>query len=202
MGKTGVTRREQTTNETRRIIFDTAIELFSKKGYERVTVDDICEQAGVAKGTFYNHFKSKNQVIIEEFLKIDDYYQEILVRLERKKSYIDKMITFITLAMRYINEQGVNAIKVAYQSQIGPGMTSSLIASHERPLYRIVEKLVREAQEKGEARTDISAAGIAQNLVRFSRGVIYEWCLQNGAFDLEQAGKEYLAVVLDGLRPR
>jgi len=196
-----MTRREQYTMETRRIIFETAMDLFAEKGYDGVTVDDICEKAGVAKSTFYNLFKSKDQIIVEEFLKIDTYYKEILEKLKRKKkSHIDKMVQFITLTFKYISNQGIETIKVTYHSQIGPSVEGSPVASSERPLYQIVEQIVQEAQEAGEVRTDINAAIITQTLVRFTRGVVYDWCLQNGGFDLEQAGREYLKLVIDGIR--
>jgi len=196
-----MTRREQFAMETRRIIFETAMDLFAEKGYDGVTVDDICEKAGVAKSTFYNLFKSKDQIIVEEFLKIDTYYQEILEKLKKKKkSHIDKMVEFITLTLKYINDQGIETIKVTYHSQIGPSLKGSPVASPQRALYQIVEQIITEAQEAGEVRTDMSAASITQNLVRFTRGVIYDWCLQNGGFDLEQAGREYLKLVIDGLR--
>jgi AcrR family transcriptional regulator len=198
-----VTRREQFAMETRKLIFDTAVDLFAEKGYDSMTVDDICEKAGVAKGTFYNHFKSKDQIIVEEFLKIDAYYGEILSKLQKKKkSYIDKMNEFFALTLRYISEQGIEIMKVAYHSQIGPSRTSSPVASPKRPLYEIVELLVKEGQDNGEVRADMSAAVITQTLVHFTRGVVYDWCLQNGGFDLEQAGKDYFKLVLDGLRSR
>lgn len=199
-----VTRREQSALETRQLIFNTAMDLFAEKGYDSVTVDDICEKAGVAKGTFYNHFKSKDQVILEEFLKIDTYYQEILDKLQKKKkkSHIAIMSDFIILTLKYINEQGIETIKVTYHSQIAPGPGSSQVASSERPLYRIVNQIVAGAQEAGEIRTDMSAASITQNLVRFTRGVVYDWCLQDGGFDLVRAGREYLRLVMDGLKIR
>lgn len=196
-----MTRREQFAMETRRIIFETAMDLFAEKGYDGVTVDDICEKAGVAKSTFYNLFKSKDQIIVEEFLKIDTYYQEILEKLKKKKkSHIDKMVEFITLTLKYINDQGIETIKVTYHSQIGPSLKGSPVASPQRALYQIVEQIITEAQEAGEVRTDMSAASITQNLVRFTRGVIYDWCLQNGGFDLKQAGREYLKLIIDGVR--
>jgi AcrR family transcriptional regulator len=196
-----MTRREQFAMETRQIIFDTAMDLFAKEGYDRVTVDDICEKTGVAKSTFYNLFKSKDQIVVEEFLKIDAYYQEILDKIQKKKkSHIDKMVEFINLTLKYINDQGIEIIKVTYHSQIGPSLKGSPVASPQRSLYRIVEQIITEAQEAGEVRTDMSAANITQNLVRFTRGVIYDWCLQNGGFDLMKAGREYMELVTDGIR--
>lgn len=43
-------------------ILATALDAFSRRGYEAVGVDDICRAAGVAKGSFYRHFRSKEDL--------------------------------------------------------------------------------------------------------------------------------------------
>lgn len=44
------------------VIFEQAMRVFAQKGFERTTIDDIAEQAGIAKGTIYYHFKGKNEL--------------------------------------------------------------------------------------------------------------------------------------------
>lgn len=51
--------------KTREKIVSAAMELFAKKGFDRTTVDEIVAKAGVAKGTFYLYFKSKDDLIKE-----------------------------------------------------------------------------------------------------------------------------------------
>lgn len=56
-------------NKTKRAIFEAAIKVFSESGYDGATMDDIAASAGVAKGTLYYHFKSKEEIfkfIIDE----------------------------------------------------------------------------------------------------------------------------------------
>lgn len=45
-------------------ILRAAVEAFTRKGYEAVGVDDICRQARIAKGSFYRHFASKEEVFL------------------------------------------------------------------------------------------------------------------------------------------
>ncbi|SDO01627.1 TetR/AcrR family transcriptional regulator [Acetanaerobacterium elongatum] len=45
-------------------IIETAVELFKQKGYEQVSVDDITRTVGVAKGTFYNYFQAKSDILL------------------------------------------------------------------------------------------------------------------------------------------
>lgn len=62
---TSPSARQVKAADTRARIFAAAAELFSKHGYQVTTVDRIATHAGVAKGTFFVHFKSKDAVIAE-----------------------------------------------------------------------------------------------------------------------------------------
>lgn len=61
-------------DERKNEILDAAERLFTVKGYGKTTILDILEQVGIAKGTFYYYFKSKEEVmdaIIERFIEQD-----------------------------------------------------------------------------------------------------------------------------------
>lgn len=49
-------------NKTKKIIFDSAIKIFSEFGYRGATMDEIASNAGLAKGTLYYHFSSKEEI--------------------------------------------------------------------------------------------------------------------------------------------
>lgn len=55
----------RSAGKTREKLVAAAIELFARKGFDKTTVDEIVAEAGVAKGTFYLYFKSKDDLIRE-----------------------------------------------------------------------------------------------------------------------------------------
>lgn len=60
-------------NKTKKLIFESAIKIFSESGYRGATMDDIAANAGLAKGTLYYHFASKEDIfnfIVEEGIQI------------------------------------------------------------------------------------------------------------------------------------
>lgn len=59
------TSREADTLSARDRIVETAYELFARHGVQAVGVDEIIQRAGVAKATFYHHFASKNDLVLE-----------------------------------------------------------------------------------------------------------------------------------------
>jgi len=60
---TELSRRERKKEETRRRIFEAALELFRARGFEATTVDEITEKADVGRGTFFNYFPRKEAVL-------------------------------------------------------------------------------------------------------------------------------------------
>ncbi|HUE98980.1 MAG TPA: TetR/AcrR family transcriptional regulator [Anaerolineales bacterium] len=55
---------QQRSEETRARILESAIKLFSTRGYNNASVDDICAETGISKGAFYHHFESKQTLFI------------------------------------------------------------------------------------------------------------------------------------------
>ncbi|RJP54379.1 MAG: TetR/AcrR family transcriptional regulator [Anaerolineaceae bacterium] len=55
---------QQRSEETRSHILEAAVKQFSVHGFNKASVDSICEQAGVSKGAFYHHFRTKQDVFL------------------------------------------------------------------------------------------------------------------------------------------
>ena len=89
------TGKRETNKETNRLkIIESGIEIFSKKGISETTVRDIIRNTGLASGTFYNYFKTKEEVLIAA---IDDAAYDLAKILEkgrRKASNIEEFIEF------------------------------------------------------------------------------------------------------------
>lgn len=92
-------------NKTKRAIFDSAINIFSKYGYEGATVEEVAINAGVAKGTLYYHFKSKedlfNFIITEGINFIKCAVEDALIHIEDP---IEKIKISAKVQLKYVYE--------------------------------------------------------------------------------------------------
>ncbi len=61
-------------------LVDTALELFSREGYHATGIDRILAEAGVAKMTLYNHFKSKDELILAALRRRDERFRNWFMR--------------------------------------------------------------------------------------------------------------------------
>lgn len=67
--------RDRHLEQTRHCIVDAAFELFSRKGFAETTVDEIAEQAGVSRRTFFRHFPVKDAVVFHD---VDEHRQAVV----------------------------------------------------------------------------------------------------------------------------
>ena len=57
-----LSRQQLKSQETKAKIFRAAKNILQKKGYEQLSIKNICEEAGVSNGSFYHHFKTKDDL--------------------------------------------------------------------------------------------------------------------------------------------
>jgi AcrR family transcriptional regulator len=201
MTETVITKRKLQAIETRKKFYDTAIALFSSKGYNQVTIDGICDAVGLSKGAFYTHFKSKGQIIIEYFLNADQYYDQIFGKLSEISGSIEKLRFFTNHALKYMNKLGPSSLRVVFSVQIAPEPepTSISMISSSRTLYRILVGIFLDGQRNGEIRKDIPAEQLVVSLVGCFWGIIYAWLLYDGKKSIEEIAKPAIEVIICGL---
>ena len=61
--KVELSRQQRKSQETREKIFQAAKKILQKKGYEELSIKNICEEAGVSNGSFYHNFKTKDDLL-------------------------------------------------------------------------------------------------------------------------------------------
>lgn len=93
LGKYTIENEEINVNKTKKLIFESAIKIFSESGYRGATMDDIAANAGLAKGTLYYHFVSKEEIfnfIVEEGIQI--LQNQVMDIQKQDINPIDKLI--------------------------------------------------------------------------------------------------------------
>lgn len=185
---------------THQKIFVTSLSLFSKKSYGAVTINDICRKAGVSVGTFYLHFKSKEEVILEQFFKINNHLrQDILPQLSDIQNPIDKLEFLSDGVLTYINNIGKGNIQVVFQSQISSTTKSAVMGLERGTLFDTLYSIVEDGVQKGIFKMEFNASEITRIMLMSMRGTIYEWCLQGADFDLVAAGEREVRAIFFGL---
>lgn len=188
-----LTKRQQQALKTKAAIVASALHLFQERGFDPVTIADITDSAGVARGSFYTYFKSKSDIIVEEFWKIDKYYEKYAKNLRKHTTAAAKLLAFTRAQLRYVRDvPGIENLKVLYANQTFEPGSDKVINNRQRFWHHLIRRLIAEGQAAGEFRTDIEPETLAVYFNRSMRGVFLDWCISSAEeFDLVKEGVSF-----------
>jgi AcrR family transcriptional regulator len=169
-------QREKQRLETRKRIYECAIQLFREKTYEKVKIIDIAESALVSVGAFYYHFQSKESLIDEGYRCFDEELKKNW-EIDNPKQGVATIEYLINGQLMDVVHKGVELTSLFFKSQLGN--TNTYLFRKDRFLYEEMYENVELVNH-----SDISNDEIVDSILRASRGTIYDWCLHNGKYDV------------------
>jgi len=190
-------RRARKKARTRREIYDAAMALFEREGFDAVTVEAICEAADVARGTFFHHFPTKAALLYELSDRVagelpdvgEDPSRSAAAELE---ALVDRMIG------RLVAHAGVMRAMVR-EFFTNP---EAIRAAHARgrDFPDRIEAIVRRGQERGEFRRGVDAR-LASAVVLSTAGAILSGnVFAEDELPVEAIRDQFFQVVFGGLR--
>lgn len=188
--------RKQQAEDTKHLLFDTALELLNTRGYESITIRDIVQAAGVSIGTFYNYYQSKLDVFYETYQLADCFFtEEVAPRLVQDTVY-EQILCFFDYYAYYSSEHtGLSLTKLIYNSN-----NKCFDRRSPEGMHPMLTALISEGMERGELQPDCSAEEFGQFLFIAVRGLTYHWCTNEGSYDLRQATRTFVERLLRGYR--
>lgn len=195
--KTQPTSREMQARTTKERVYQSAVSLFRRHGYDNVTIDDIAKEAKVSKGTFYLYFETKEEVLAKQFSLIDAFYRRSSREIPSDQPVDRQLLSFLNGMCRFCSETcGVNIIKILYSHQIGIGPRPEMLNNKKRSLYKILDQYVKEGKTSGVFTQELSDEKATEMISRAIHGLFYDWCLYDGKFDIVAESGPYFAGIL------
>lgn len=181
-------------NKTKELVLETALELISSKGYQNVTIDEICANCNVTKGAFYHHFKSKESMLDQIHLKTDAYIENKIPRLLEKEPSLDRFMELSYLYAEMTENRGVEIMKQKIRNNLDSDnrnvQSSGFYDPERRPLLNLFKDIYTELQEMGKVTKTYSFKYFFHFLIVTYDGVVLDWCYNNGDYDLPEAVKQ------------
>jgi TetR/AcrR family transcriptional regulator, repressor for uid operon len=192
-------RRDQQREDTRNRIFEAALAEFRRVGFAEAQIDDIVRAAGVARGTFYFHFPTKEHALIELQRRGQESIVERLATLRRRpiavKSFLQQLIDAgIAESMSSGQASLQREIFALFARQ------ASALQGQDYPLLEAVMQFFREAQERGEVRGDLMPSELTTVFLTSMFGVLLSLPESLGP-ELRPALRRVVDVFVRGVAP-
>lgn len=137
-------------NKTKRKIFETSMKLFAEKGYDATSIEEITATVGVAKGTLYYHFTSKEEIfnfLVEEGMKL--LHNSIDIKTSKLNSNIDKLKAIVLIQIKIVVKYE-NLITILLNQFWGKEDRNKKCQQHIFEYIKKIEKIVEAGIQNGE----------------------------------------------------
>ena len=138
------------------MIVQAAVKIFSKEGFHDAKIDDIAQEAGVAKGTVYQYFSSK-QELFQEMIKysIEKYSQAVKKIVSSNKDIHEKIYTLAINHGKFIKEHIEMGEIVPHQPHILSQEMRLWIMEQKNHIFVVLEEMIETGINKEEIRKDV-----------------------------------------------
>ena len=186
-------------NKTKRKIFETSMKLFAEKGYDATSIEEITATVGVAKGTLYYHFSSKEEIfnfLIEEGVKL--LQNSIDIKTSKLDNYIDKLKSIILIQIKIVAKYE-DFITILLSQFYGKEARNQMCQKHIYEYIDKIEKIVEEGMKAEQIKKGDAKAIASEIYVLIASTVVYK--MKNGK-DIEviKLYKEFENTVIEGLK--
>ncbi len=196
--------RPARTGDKRERILDAAVRVFAKKGFHATRVSEIAKTAGVADGTIYLYFRSKDELLVSLFEdRVERLLRFLHTELPERATASDRLRRIIELQLGLLEGERDLAEVVTVIIRQSTKLMKEYAAPKFTAYLDAIARVVADGQATGELRDDLSPHLAARAIFGALDGITMTWAL--GKADrggLVRASGQLAELVLRGLAPR
>lgn len=193
---------KKSARNTREKIIDAAWKLFYRQGYDDTTVEEIIEESGTSRGSFYHYFPGKDDLLSTLADVFDRKYEALMRTMDPEMDRFDQLMYLNReLFAMMENSTPLDLVARLYSSQLVTRGDKSLM-DHNRIYYRLLRQIVLQGQERGELRGDVTVNEMVRAYALCERALIYDWCLSGGDYSLTRYSQTMLPMFLQDFRAK
>lgn len=176
-------RRERKKAGTRALIITTAIGLFSEHGIDAVTVDQIAAAADVGKGTIYNYFQTKEDIVVAFMVELERTVQAQIRDLKsRRRSVVGVLTNFVQTQLRM--KEGYHAFVRVFLGHMFQHTVQFLryMVELQKVVDPPIEALFKRLQQRDAIRSDINLNELVLVFKTVQLGLVALWAIEGPPF--------------------
>lgn len=181
-------------------ILDAAVEVIAENGYFNSPVSAIAERAGVADGTIYLYFKSKDHVLRtaldEAFARFHDKVKAMLAVTDDPRLQLEAMAR---LQLEAVADNRPLAVLMQTEVRQSAKFFAEFSQQHMVIYMTMMRDVIRAGQQKGIFRAEIPDALVAHTIFGALDEIVGSWVFSGRAFDPATAAAEVMELLLHGM---
>jgi AcrR family transcriptional regulator len=171
-------------------IISTAIDLFVRNGYGNVTIQEICDSVGITKGTFYYHFKSKDELLLSYFDQQTNNIMTVLPAIVGEPDNREKIWLIFEFWIDRLISLGSELLLGYLVCDVTNGFRffspySRLNKENARGIYDMLVEMIKAAQNAGDIQSNAEDGRLLTVMNAATIGLFTDWAANSGSFDVK-----------------
>src|SRR5436305_51025 len=200
---TAVSRRDSAPGPKRDAILRAAIDVFAERGYFNAQVADVARAAGVAAGTVYLYFRSKDDLLISIFERsMRDALAEGRAMVEAERDPRARLRRFARLHLGRLGRDRNLAIVFQIELRQSTKFMERFSATLLRDYLGLIREAIADGQRTGVLRADIKATAAAKMFFGALDEMATNWILSRRRYALEGDADAVVDLFINGAGAR
>ena len=193
MEKERKTARALQAEETKKRIFKAATTLLENKKIESIKISDITKEANIAAGTFYLYYRTKWDVFLEAYRYVNDYFDEE-VRPNLTQPHVRDRLLFFFDSYAVFNStvQDVRFTKLLYNATNTIFNKNDFTDEHITGVLGLLNETLQKGLDDGQLKASEDVKEMTRMFMIAVRGLMFNWCCQDGDYELRPAMRWYV----------
>jgi TetR/AcrR family fatty acid metabolism transcriptional regulator len=181
-------------------IIDAAIRVFARAGYFNSRVSDIAREAGIASGTIYLYFKTKDEILVTLFReKMAEWVAHVRREISTEGDPLAKIRRLVTLHFTVLESNPDLAEVVQVELRQGHKFFRGASAHEVSAYFELIASVLTEAVAAGQVRSDLPVKLATKMLFGAMDQVATSWVLGKRAYRLTDAADAVATIFLKGV---
>lgn len=197
---------KEDAEKTRLAVLESALDVFSDKGYAKATFDEIAARAGFTKGAVYWYFRNKADLVAALIIEYTERkYQELAAGLSGGNTLDDLLDYFIQWAdagakdLRFSRFQRFVMCQMEWSEAVLSRVDKTIMTTKNWHLDKVNQVLV-ECKKNGVLKDDVDIDVIAQVIISTYMGIVFSSISKRVPYNLVEMVRTGLTLLFEGLK--
>lgn len=182
-------KRQEAALETRQKLIDAVKKLSEKKAYYEMSIDDITQTAGVAKGTFYTYFKRREDII--SIIAYENFNEMLGIASGENLDILERLTLFLTNSISIIEHNTLQIAQQWYRCVTSPLDGDTMGMDKLNYDRNFIETCLSSAVENGELSEYTPVLPLSYQILSAYYGAVALWCISDGKISQTEIIKDF-----------
>jgi AcrR family transcriptional regulator len=186
-------------------ILEASIRVFAKKGLSNTKMADIAEAADIGKGTIYEYFRSKNEILEASFQHFLEGVEKIFSsKLVGVSNPLEKLSSYILAWADVLESEYMDYVEIILDFWAEGIRTKGKFATADLPQYysesrKLIQSILDECIKKKKIRS-VDTEIVASIILGCLDGLIIQWFIDRDIFDMKTSVCTLAKIITEGLK--